>query len=238
MKWLFFEIGRRCIRSVARAGIACAIACVPIWTLAQNKQSNVCGSLALRPGESGPFDYRTDRKEVEFIEGNHFQPQVEALVRGVSGTVGDELAFMLAVVPNHHRVLVALVRYGEKLKWAPAYGLRFSYDCYFERAMRFRPNDATVRLIYATYLNKVSRTREALQQLAYAADAAGDNGFTQYNVGLIYAEMKQYDLARAQAHKAWSLGFSRTELREQLMAAGKWHDPPSRPEPAGSEPKR
>jgi tetratricopeptide (TPR) repeat protein len=172
----------------------------------------------------GPYDYQTDRKMVTFIEGNHFQPQVEALVGGVSGPVGAELNFMLLHIPNHPRVLLALVRYGEKQKWVPAPGLQFSYECYFDRAIRFRPDDPMVRMIYATYLNKFSRASEALKQLAYAADVAKEDAFAHYNVGLIYLDMKQYELAAAEARKAEALGFQRPELRERLRAAGKWRE--------------
>lgn len=203
-----------------------------MWTLAQTEQSNACGPLGPPAVSDGPYDYRVDRGMVQFVERNHFQPQVEALVGGVSGYIGSDLDYMLRHVPNHPRALLTLIRYGEKLKWAPAPGMLFSYECYFDRAIRFRPDDALVRMIYATYLNKFSRTPEALQQLAYAVRLANDDGFAQYNIGLIYLDMKQYELALAQAHKASSLGFGRAALRDGLKSAGKWKEPQSAPEEA------
>ena len=40
--------------------------------------------------------------------------------------------------------------------------------------------------------------------------------------------MKNYDKALSQAHKAYSLGFERPGLRDQLKAAGKWSEPESK----------
>jgi hypothetical protein len=216
---------RHLLTASTAAAAWCALALVPQHVLGQVAQVNACGPLGAPLVASGPYDYQTDRKMVTFIEGNHFQPQVEALVGGVSGTVGAELNFMLLHIPNHPRVLLALVRYGEKLKWVSPPGLQFPYECYFDRAIRFRPDDAMVRMIYATYLNKFSRTSDALSQLAYASNVAKDDAFAHYNVGLIYLDMKQYDLALAEAHKALSLGFPRPELRDRLKAAGKWREP-------------
>jgi len=214
---------KRLLIAAMAATAAYVAASFPTRALAQTKEANACGAIG--PLSEGPYDYRTERTRVAFIEGNHFQPQVEALVGGVSGPIGAELHYMLIYVPNHPRVLLALIRYGEKLKWVQAPGLKYSYECYFDRAIRFRPDDAIVRMIYATYLNKFSRTSEALSQLAYAAHVANDDGFAHYNVGLIYLDMKRYDLALAEAHKASALGFERPELRDKLKAAGKWQEP-------------
>jgi tetratricopeptide (TPR) repeat protein len=52
--------------------------------------------------------------------------------------------------------------------------------------------------------------------------AAADNAFTQYNIGLIYFDLKNYEKALEQAHKAEELGFGRTELRDRLKKVGRW----------------
>ncbi len=228
-------LARRIRTAFAAAAAAYALAFLPTQAVAQDAKASSCGSIG--PLSEGPYDYRTERTRVTYIEGHHFQPQVEALVGGVSGPIGAELNYMLTYVPNHPRVLLALVRYGEKNKWVLAQGLRYSYDCYFDRAIRFRPDDVVVRMIYATYLNKVSRTSEALKQLAYATELAKDDGFAHYNVGMIYMDMKEYRLALAQAHKARLLGFERTELRDRLKAVGKWDEPSPVEEPTSEKSK-
>lgn len=187
--------------------------------------ASACGPVGVGSVSEGPYDYRVDRNRIAFIESNHFQPQVQALVRGVSGPIGAELDFLLRYVPNHHKALLLLITYGERLKWAQPEGLRYPYECWYDRAIRWRADDAAARMIYAMYLNKRSRAKEALSQLSSATVIAGDNGFTHYNIGLVYLEMKAYDLALTQAHKALSLGFDRTALRDRLKAANKWREP-------------
>ncbi len=80
-------------------------------------------------------------------------------------------------------------------------------------------------MLYAQYLHKHKRTPEALAQLQVASDLAKDNGFTHYNIGLVYFEMGQYDLALAQAHKAKALGFDQPELAQMLTAKNQWKEP-------------
>ncbi|HAL39729.1 MAG TPA: hypothetical protein DCP03_17135 [Polaromonas sp.] len=182
-----------------------------------------CGEL--RSGY-GPFDYRTDRDKLGIVEQYHFTPEVEALIRGKSSIhIGQDLSYTLGTFPNHHRALMSMMRYGEKLKTPQPPYAEYSVECYFLRALRFRPDDTTVRLMYATFLNANARAPEAMQELEQVAKAAGDNPFTCYNMGLIYLDMKEYEKALALAHKAMALGFGQTGLRDKLMAIGKWRAP-------------
>ncbi|OGU00555.1 MAG: hypothetical protein A2X80_01745 [Geobacteraceae bacterium GWB2_52_12] len=80
-------------------------------------------------------------------------------------------------------------------------------------------------MLYATFLSKNARTPDAIRQLELATVAAADNGFSHYNIGLIYFDLKKYDKALLQAHKAISLGFPQSALRDQLQSVGKWAEP-------------
>lgn len=185
-----------------------------------------CGPIPI-PGQNGPWDYRTDRDKLPIVLNAHFTPAVEALVRGSSGeTPGGDISYTLVSIPNNHRALISMMRLGEKEKTPQPKGSRFTVQCWFERATTFRPDDAVVRMIYSTYLVKQGRTPEANAQLEQATVHAKDNGFTHYNIGLHYFDMKSYDKALVQAHKAMALGFTHTVLRDQLQQAGKWSDPP------------
>jgi hypothetical protein len=171
-------------------------------------------------------DYLKDKDKVAMSERYHFTPKVEALIAGESTQlVASDLHFMLQNYPNHHRVLVAMVRLGEKEKTPQPRGAPFTIDCYFDRAIRFRRDDVVARMLYANYLAKNSRQADARSQLEAASLLAADNPFTQYNIGLIYLEMKDYDKALAHAHEAYALGFPRSELRDQLKQAGRWKEP-------------
>lgn len=185
---------------------------------------NSCGPLT---NGYGPYDYRTDRDKLPIVTGAHFTPEVEMLIRGnTSSTPGGDLDYTLRAIPNHHRALISMMRFGEKEKTPKPSGMRYTVECWFDRAIRFRPDDSIVRMIYSTYLNKNGRVPEASTQLEIATTYAKDSAFTHYNIGLHYFDLKNYDKALVQAHKAMELGFTQTALREKLESAGKWIEPP------------
>ncbi len=195
-----------------------------------------CGSLE---HPLGPFDYRQDRfkpkpgdqephrAKLRIVEDNHFTPEVEALIRGKSSSTGPQLDldFVLRAFPNHHRALAALMRLWERTKSPQPGDLPRPVECYFERAVRFQPDDTTARLLYATLLYGDKRKPEALEQLERARFHAGDNGFTHYNIGLVFLDVGEPEQALAQAHRAMNLGFERTGLKDKLVALGRWQDP-------------
>jgi tetratricopeptide (TPR) repeat protein len=185
-----------------------------------------CGPLRSR-GQFGPYDYRTERGEpLQLVEGAHFSPEIEALIRGNrERRAAPDIDYTLRAFPNHPRALTSMMRLGERENRAMPDGSRYTVECWFKRAVAFRPDDTTVRMLYATYLYKNNRQPEALADLAYATELAKDNGFTHYNIGLVYFEMKVYDKALASAHRAMELGFDQTELRDLLKQAGHWQEP-------------
>ena len=200
------------------AGLLCASSFPAIGQAARGP----CGEL--RNGY-GPYDYRTDRDKLPIVEGAHFTPEVEALARSVTGYIGADIDYTLRAFPNHHRALVSMMRYGERTKSAQPPSAQYTIECYFDRAVRFKPDDTTVRMLFATYLHKIGRETDANQQLERAVTLAGENAFTHYNAGLVYLDLKNYDKALRQAHVAYGLGFPRPELREALKATGKWTEP-------------
>lgn len=202
------------------------VVCVPAAAPALAQAGIGCGPL-YAPGQYGPYDYRTDRDKLPIVLGAHFTPEVEALIRGkTSARPGGDIDYTLRAIPNNHRALIAMMRLGEKEKTPQPSGSRYSVQCWFERAITFRPDDAVVRMIYSSFLGKQGRLPEANAQLELATVHAKDNAFTHYNIGLHYFDLKNYDKALAQAHKAIALGFSQTALRDQLHQLGKWSDPP------------
>jgi len=205
--------------------------------------NSACGSLD--NGNNGPFDYLVERgRRLSTVEEFHFTPGVESLIRGQSGSVGQDLDYTLSAFPNHHRALMAIMRLGEKTKSSQPPGARYTVECYFQRAIRLRRDDTIARMIYATFLAKASRAQDAVTQLEVATTAAADNPFSHNNIGLVYFDLKEYDKALRQAHKAISLGFVQTTLREQLTRVGKWSEPAATavgdtaiPAPAPTAPK-
>ncbi len=196
--------------------------------IAQTGESE-CGPLA---NGYGPYDYRTSKGQIlNTVEPFHFTINVEMLIKADTGYLGADIDYTLRAFPNHHRALMSVMRYGEKTKSAKPPHMRYTVACYFDRAIRFRPDDAISRMIYSIYLAKNNRTPEAIQQLDIAASGAEgkENPFTHYNLGLNYLEMKEYEKSLAQAHKAYALGFIQTALKDKLKEAGKWTEAEIKP---------
>ena len=80
-----------------------------------------CGQLG---NAYGPFDYRTHKKELEIVEGEHFTPEVERLERGNRSGVnpGGDIDYTLRASPNHHRALKAMMDLSRKEKRDPPVG--------------------------------------------------------------------------------------------------------------------
>lgn len=191
---------------------------------AQSSDDIVCGPL--NNGAAGrPLDFRTEKHSLKIVEGAHFTHNVENLIAGQTGLIGGDLDYTLRASPNHHRALMSLIRLGEKHKSERPPGLRYSIPCYFNRAIRFVPNDETVRMIFASYLAKKGKNKEALDELTYAKDLGSDDINVNYNLGLVYLSLGKYDEALIYAHKAYIAGFPLPGLRDKLKRAKKWSEP-------------
>lgn len=198
--------------------------CLLAWSALTTAHAQMAG-CPLRIEHYGPYDYRNEKDQYRVVDKYHFTPRVEALIRGESGYIGDDLAYTLKAVPNHHRALVSMVRYWERTKTNPPPNMDFTVDCFFYRAVNFRPDDHIVRMLYAQYLGKAGKPAEAGVQLEAVLKSTEVNALTDYNVGLIYFELKQYDKALAQAHRARQQGYPRSDLEDLLRKAGAWKDP-------------
>jgi tetratricopeptide (TPR) repeat protein len=208
----------------AAGGLACALA------LFQSPPALAQGDASARCGDPfrnhfGPWDYRTARKEdIRIVEQAHFTPRIEQLQPG-ERILSDDMSYALNVFPNHHRVLMAMTRLVEREKTDKPDKSHHTIDCWYERAVRFRPDDTVVRVLYAQFLGKRKLTEQANGHLDVAVLNAGDNPFSHYNIGLMYYELGNAEKALVQAHKAASLGFPRPDLANLLKRDGKWREP-------------
>ena len=185
-----------------------------------------CGELRA-VGQFGPFDYRSIPAEPKaLVESAHFVPKVEGLIVGNLGTLGQDLDYTLRAIPNHPRALLSMTRYATRLKIERPPGARFPMECYYDRAMRMAPDDPMPHVIYAGYLKDRKRTAEAKQQLAEAEQLRGDpSSFDfDYNLGLMYLDVGEYDRAEVAARRAYALGAPFPALMKKLKAAGKWRE--------------
>lgn len=183
-----------------------------------------CGSLE---NHYGPIDYRMANKhQLSLVENAHFTQRIENLLPGGNNPWASDISYTLRVFPNHHRALTTIQKLAEREKTDKPKDAQWSVACYFDRAIRYQPNDVIVKMLYAEYLIKNSRLDEATRQLDETLRLAGDNPFTHFNIGLVFLDMKNYERALTQAHQAMQLGLLRPELKERLLAVGKWVEPP------------
>jgi len=181
-----------------------------------------CGSLQ---NAYGPYDYRTDKDKLGIVESYHFTPEVATLVRGIGGYLGGDIDYTLRAFPNHHLALMSMIQLGEREKVSKVGHAKYSVECYLHRAIRFRNDDGTVKMIYANFLVKKGRSNVALKQLNDAIPLIEDNASLNYNIGLVYLDLKYYDKSLSTAHNAYLQGFPLPGLRDRLKRAGKWRDP-------------
>lgn len=208
--------------------ILAAALLLPCVAAAQDNVSSACGNPFRN--HFGPFDYRSATPENKnLVERVHFTPGVESMTKPSNTTfagMAQDVGYTLHVFPNHHRALITMTRLGERHKSDKPPGAGYTVECYYDRAVRFAPDDTVARALYAQFLVKRDRKPEALQQLAVAAEKAQDRPLSQYNVGLVYLEIAEFELALEQAHKARRLGLeNRPQLEEALRKVGKWRDP-------------
>lgn len=182
-----------------------------------------CGSLE---NAYGPFDYRNQKQQLKIVEGAHFTSEVESLIRGTTNrTAGGDIDYTLRASPNHHRALMAVMNLARKENRDPPAGSRYSIACWFERGERFRPDDAMVKVLHGVFLLRNGKNSEAVAKLEEAATLDSGDANIQYNLGLAYVDVGQYEKALQSAHRAYAAGFPLPGLREKLKRAGKWRAP-------------
>ena len=202
---------------------ALVLSCVMLAWVCAVQAADPCGELE---NGYGPYDYRTDKAKLTVVEVNHFTVKVENLQCCLNGPLEADLDYTLRAFPNHHRALLAMERLATNMRTERPPRANYTVGCYYERAVRFRPDDGTVRMLFAAYLAKKGNATEAIKHMEYIEKTAGPSANLDYNMGLVYADLKQYDKALEHAHRAYQLGFNLPGLRNKLERAGKWRDPP------------
>jgi tetratricopeptide (TPR) repeat protein len=183
---------------------------------------NYCGELK---NSIGPFDYREKKENEEalmLVEGRHFTEKYERLIEDEKGYIGGELAYTLRAFPNHHRALMAFGKLALKKKTQHPFGSAYSVECFFERAMRFKPDDGIVHLVYGIYLALAGNSEKAIEQLMQADKLEPNNANVHYNLGLLYFKKIDYENAIKYAKSAYRLGFSLPWLKDALIKSGRW----------------
>jgi hypothetical protein len=181
----------------------------------------ICGTLQ---NAYGPYDYSnpTDVADrLPIVEINHFTPDVENLIKGITGPVPIELDYTLRAFPNHTRALWSMARYQLEHPWRPSDRYR-SIECYFARALAFKSDDATVWMVKGMYSARKGDHAGAIKEYDRAEKLQPGIVEVSYNAGLSYFAVKNYAKARELAEKAYGQGYPLPGLKNKLIGVGEW----------------
>ena len=178
----------------------------------------------------GPLDYLTaSADERNLVEGAHFTPIVEQLIRGQASGVDPlgDIDYTLRAFPNHHRALWSMSQY--HLKKIKAVGIESVQtaerahrgstppECYFQRAKVFDPEDKMVPAIFGIYLHKRGMLDAALKEYQEAEAKFPKHPELVYNMGLLYFDLGQIDKAQEYAERARVLGYPLDGLSRKIQ---------------------
>lgn len=200
---------------------AAVCATVALSACAAHAAGNYCGPLSA--GHYGPYDYRLRGTfDLDVVERAHFTPDIEAGIKGNTSYLGQDLNYTLRAVPNHPRALSTLVQLAVRKKTLKIDHMMYPVECYFDRALRFVPDDGAVKAIYGSYLHSVGRSDEALRMLQDAVNLLPRDPTINYNLGLVYFDRKNYADAMRHAQVAYDMDFPLPGLKNKLVKVGKW----------------
>lgn len=190
--------------------------------------SSECGGPEIE-NSYGPYDYTNPDDfldKLPRVERAHFDIGVESLEAGINEPLaGGDIDYTLRAFPNHHRALDAMGRY--QLRYPNTVkppGVNWSADCFFKRALVFRPEDSAARMIYGIFLTRSKRFEEAERQYLKALAISPKMPEAHHNLSLLYIDMKNFSGARNHAREAYLQGFPLRGAENKLRRLGQWEE--------------
>jgi tetratricopeptide (TPR) repeat protein len=77
-------------------------------------------------------------------------------------------------------------------------------------------------MLYGIHLHKAGKLENALKQYKAGLELIPGSSELNYNLGLLYYDLKKYKLAKKYATIAYKLGYPLPGLRNMLKEAGYW----------------
>ncbi|MBK8535859.1 MAG: tetratricopeptide repeat protein [Candidatus Competibacteraceae bacterium] len=94
----------------------------------------------------------------------------------------------------------------------------------FQRAVKFTPDDAAVRVLYGYYYARRGQPKEALAQIQLAEKLGFNDANVQLYLAHSYITLQDYDKAIFHAKRAYTLGYKLPGLKNKLKRLGHWQD--------------
>ena len=107
-------------------------------------------------------------------------------------------------------------------------------ECFFRRAIGFTPDRPDRTRLFATYLHRAGRFPDAVAEYQ-AAEKKGDvSAELFYNRGLLHLDMGNVPAARADAERAYALGYPLPGLKNKLQKLPAARAPSRQPAASGN----
>lgn len=159
------------------------------------------------------------RARISLVERHHFTSDVESIRRGSTGPLPKDLEYTLRHIPNHYRALASYARW-EQREPRQARTRPRSAECYFQRAIAFRPQDPQLHMLLAVLYHRMKRSEEARAEYQRAEDMGLGSAELFYNRGLLEFDVGRLELSREYAIRAYGLGFPLPGLKDKLNSKG------------------
>jgi len=155
----------------------------------------------------------------------HIKPAIEAMYtrngQGIGGSASGNLDYALKRIPNDPRSLKAIIDYYFIIKTKPRHShLVRAPECYLKKAMMFVPGDPVPIFLYGYYMFKKNRYKLAIKWYKRGLEKEPESSEGNYNLGLLYFNIKQYNYAKHYAEIAYKLGFPLPGLKNKLKMKG------------------
>jgi tetratricopeptide (TPR) repeat protein len=198
-------------------------------------------AVSLPARAQSPTDYYITRSDkaagnlLQQVEKYHLAPGIQNARANKYQYAHGELGFILRYFPNHPQALMLMAEVCVKWKH-PA---QCNADAYFQKALEINPQAADTYTIQGIHLQNTGRIDQAIDSYKMALERNPSSMNAHYNLGLAYANKKNFEEANKHAQEAYALGMTLPGLRNMLTKAGAWRPLPAQsaaPPAAGAAP--
>ena len=213
-------------RSKIQALLLAILTLVSSYSFAATRNNITCGIENGQPLSNayGPWDYTkaSHQDKLPIVLKVHFDRDVAKLNKGMTGRLphGD-IDYTLRAIPNYHPALFSMSKLERRDKatllpgetYKPKY---YSAECYFTRALYLQPKDHLARMLFAMHWQQNKQYKRAEMHYLLALDLKPNDPELNYNIGLLYANMKEIEKASKHANVAYTAGHPLPGLRNKI----------------------